>query len=224
MAYRERPSVIPGAAVWQQDSAGPGEVLPDGCMDLLWMDDTIVVAGPDTMAYPVEGDGSTHVGIRFASGMLPGLIGVPAVELQNRRVPLAGLVGPGAVNRARDRFRAAERPDRVLEAYAIELTGDHDQDRRTAAVVTMIKAGRPVAEVARRIGFSDRQLHRHGLQHFGYGPKMLARILRLQQAFGLAGQGRSAATIAVDAGYADQAHLIRECRALTGRSFGDRVS
>ena len=55
-------------------------------------------------------------------------------------------------------------------------------------------------------------------ESFGYGPKTLDRILRfhrfrrLRQASGNA----STAVLAVEAGYADQAHLIRESRRLSG--------
>ncbi|QGN33419.1 helix-turn-helix domain-containing protein [Microlunatus sp. Gsoil 973] len=223
MAYRERASMVPGAVVWRQDSSGPGEVLPDGCMDLLWMDDTIMVAGPDTIAHPVHGDGRAYVGIRFRSGTLPALLGVPAVELRDRRVRLADLVGPRVADRVRDRFARSDHPGRVLEEYAADLIAEHDQDRRTPELLAMISSGLPVAEIGRRIGLGERQLHRHGLQYFGYGPAMLRRILRLQRAFALAESGRPAAMIAARAGYSDQAHLIRDCRALTGRSFGERV-
>jgi AraC-like DNA-binding protein len=48
----------------------------------------------------------------------------------------------------------------------------------------------------------------------GYGPKTLQRILRLRQF--LAASGTDIAAAAVEVGYADQAHLTRECRVLTG--------
>jgi AraC-like DNA-binding protein len=54
----------------------------------------------------------------------------------------------------------------------------------------------------------------------GYGPKRLARILRLQRALGAATaphpEGRSLARVAAEAGYADQAHFSNECLALAG--------
>ena len=60
------------------------------------------------------------------------------------------------------------------------------------------------------------RLHRRSLAAFGYGPKMLDRVLRLQRALGLARSGVPFATTAATAGYADQAHLSREVRSLAG--------
>ena len=53
---------------------------------------------------------------------------------------------------------------------------------------------------------------------FGYGPKTLERVLRFQRLLALARSDRQAglAALAADAGYADQAHLSREVRALCG--------
>ncbi len=52
---------------------------------------------------------------------------------------------------------------------------------------------------------------------FGYGPKTLDRVLRLQRFLAL-GPGRTEPPgwpeLAADAGYADQAHLGHDCRAL----------
>lgn len=52
--YRERAARLAGAVVWQS-AAAPGDppdkrVLPDGCMDLMWFGDELIVAGPDTRA------------------------------------------------------------------------------------------------------------------------------------------------------------------------------
>ena len=51
---------------------------------------------------------------------------------------------------------------------------------------------------------------------FGYGSKVLARVLRLEKAPALARGGLSFATAAAEAGYADQAHLAGEVRVLAG--------
>ncbi|MFD4428948.1 helix-turn-helix domain-containing protein [Nocardia sp. NPDC058497] len=53
---------------------------------------------------------------------------------------------------------------------------------------------------------------------FGYGPKMLARILRFQRALAAVRAGVPAAETAAVTGFADQAHLSREFRDLAGCS------
>ena len=73
-----------------------------------------------------------------------------------------------------------------------------------------------VAVLAARTGLSERQLHRRCLAAFGYGAKTLDRVLRLQRflALGRAHPAAGLAALAVAAGYADQAHLGHDCRAL----------
>lgn len=73
-----------------------------------------------------------------------------------------------------------------------------------------------MSEVAATVGLSERQLHRRSLAAFGYGPKTLTRVLRLNRALTLARGGVPYAEVALVAGYADQAHLAREVRALAG--------
>lgn len=67
--------------------------------------------------------------------------------------------------------------------------------------------------MADRLGLSQRQLHRRCLPLLGYGPRHLSRVLRLQRALAAPG---SLAEVAHACGYADQAHLSREVRDLTG--------
>jgi AraC-like DNA-binding protein len=61
---------------------------------------------------------------------------------------------------------------------------------------------------------------------FGYGPKTLDRVLRLQRflALGRAEPAAGLARLAADAGYADQAHLGHECRALAGATPGELIA
>ncbi|MYW10647.1 helix-turn-helix domain-containing protein, partial [Streptomyces sp. SID2563] len=64
-----------------------------------------------------------------------------------------------------------------------------------------------------------RQLHRRALTAFGYGPKTLARVLRLQRALALVRAGLPYADAALAAGCADQAHLARDMRDLAGTTL-----
>jgi transcriptional regulator GlxA family with amidase domain len=84
----------------------------------------------------------------------------------------------------------------------------------------MARAAVPPARMADRLGLSPRQLHRRCLPAFGYGPRLLTRILRLGQALDAARSGLPLADVAAACGYADQAHLSRDSRALAGAPPG----
>ncbi|MFF4591267.1 helix-turn-helix domain-containing protein [Streptomyces sp. NPDC001388] len=220
--YEERPSRLAGAVVWTNAPVpGPGArpVLPDGCMDLLWNDGRLLVAGPDTRAYVPGGPPTAWAGVRFFPGTAPALLGVPAHELRDRRVELADLWPAARVRRLTGRIAAAAHPVTALEEVALERATPPDPALRR--LVTALAAGRPVSTTADELGLGARRLHRRSLTAFGYGPKTLARILRLQRALGLARAGVPYADTAARAGYADQAHLARDVREFTGTTLSD---
>ena len=81
-------------------------------------------------------------------------------------------------------------------------------------------AGRvSVDQLATAAGISSRQLERRFLREIGIGPKLLGRILRFQQVFRAVERVDSAwASIAVECGYYDQAHLIRDFSQFAGQT------
>jgi AraC-like DNA-binding protein len=201
------------------DTAGTDRVLPDGCTDLIWVDGELLVAGPDTRAHlSTARPRSTYVAVRFAPGAGPAVLGVPAAELRDSRVPLAALWPAAEVRRLADRIGdAGDRPGLLQAAVATRLArGRATPDPVVAAIARHQLAGRSVAATADALGLTERQVHRRSLPAFGYGPKTLARILRFRRAMALARRGTAFAEVAVHAGYADQAHLAREVRALSG--------
>lgn len=221
--YAERASRLAGAVVWTNEPAGDpaGRVLPDGCMDLLWNDGRLLVAGPDTRAYVTGGPGA-WAGVRFPPGTAPALLGVPAHELRDRRVELAELLPAAEVRRLTAAVHAAVDPATGLDEVATRwATAAHPPDPLLRRLVAALGAGRPVAATADELGLGARQLHRRSLNAFGYGPKTLARVLRLQRALALARAGVSFADTAARAGFADQAHLARDVREFTGLPLGE---
>ncbi|WP_369274151.1 helix-turn-helix domain-containing protein [Streptomyces sp. R11] len=222
--YAERASRLPGAVVWTNTPGGPGagRVLPDGCMDLLWNDGRLLVAGPDTRAYVTGGEPTAWAGVRFYPGTAPGFLGVPAHEVRDRRVDLADLWPASEVRRLRGRIEASADTVTALEDVALERAADAERpDPLLRQVVTALDSGHPVSATADQLGYGARQLHRRCLAAFGYGPKTLARILRLQRALALARDGVAFAETAVRAGYADQAHLARDVKELSGVPLGE---
>ncbi|AQS66899.1 helix-turn-helix transcriptional regulator [Streptomyces pactum] len=222
--YAERASRLNGAVVWTNTptAPGPGRVLPDGCMDLLWHDGRLLVAGPDTRAHATGGSPGPWAGVRLYPGTAPALLGVPAHALRDRRVDLTDLWPAARVRRLTARVNAAPDPASGLEEAALSRAADTEPpDPLLRRVVTALDAGRTVAATADELGVSARQLHRRSLAAFGYGPKTLARVLRLQRALALARAGTSLAETAVRSGYADQAHLTRDVRELAGVAPGE---
>ena len=65
---------------------------------------------------------------------------------------------------------------------------------------------------------SERHLRRLVADHTGLEPRTLPRVARFQRFLALSDRAAepSLAALAVRAGYADQAHLTREVRALSG--------
>ncbi len=255
--YREAPPPADLAGhlrcTWTAVTGRPSTVLPDGCLDLMWLDGELVVAGPDTGPAPSRVPAGTEVAaVRFRPGAAPAVLGVPAAELRDARVPLADLWADGAelghrlddaagpaervavlASAVRERLPGAPPVDPVALAVATTLAhpapgearavpeGRRDRPRRRAAAgVVTARAERAgvVAALAEQAGLSERQLHRRCVAAFGYGPKTLDRVLRLQRflALGRAEPGSGLADLAVRAGYADQAHLAHDCRALAG--------
>ncbi|HWE89249.1 MAG TPA: helix-turn-helix domain-containing protein [Pseudonocardiaceae bacterium] len=221
--YAERPPAEPLrgalACTWVRTTApGPPRVhriVPDACLDLIWTGERLIVAGPDTGPHLNHTAPGTLVGVRFVPGVAPAVLGLPASELRDER-PL----WTDVLSDADDLVDELAGTD-IAEATAIlqravlgRLRGYPSAD---IALLRAIRSGASVRALADRFGRTERTVHRQCLAAFGYGPKTLHRVLRFQRALGKARLGRSRfADIAADTGYADQAHLARDVRALAG--------
>ena len=84
--------------------------------------------------------------------------------------------------------------------------------------------GSRVEWLADALGISDRQLRRRFRRFVGYGPKTLDRVLRFRRLVSQSPAIRSGdgdlARLAAELGYADQAHMTRDCVALSGLTPG----
>jgi AraC-like DNA-binding protein len=221
--YTERASSLPGAVVWTTVAGSVTAVVPDGCMDVIWFGDRLLVAGPDTRPHldnpDIEAVGSRLVGVRFAPGMGPSVLGVPADELRDGRVWLDDLWGRSTADRWRDHVATAGPRGRMIEALAAERLEASPVEGEITHVARASRRGDRVDAIAADLGWSERTLRRRCDAAFGYGPKVLARILRFQRAARLVRSGHRLSDAAAVCGYADQSHLSRETRRLTGHSL-----
>jgi AraC-like DNA-binding protein len=224
--------------VWAQvigdgGSVHPHRVLPDGCADVVWIGEAPpVVAGPATGPVVVPlAPRTLVVGIRLRPGAVHGALGAPASELANRDTPLDDIwgaaAGPFAV-RVVDQSSLPARLAAAEAALALRIANADPPDPLIIAATQWLARhpeGR-IEDLARLMDVGARRLRRRFAAAVGYGPKTFQRVLRLQRALTLAGGNArpraslSLAMIAAEAGYADQAHMSRELRALTGRSPG----
>jgi AraC-like DNA-binding protein len=235
--YRELPPPAVLAdwvcCAWVSSRSGGARILPDGCVDLVWTGRRLIVAGPATESHKAtEAPGATKVGVRFRVGAAGAALGMPASELRDENPHAAEVLPAPVVQRIAS---SGSDPERMLMA----LTGAVSARLRDAepadplvraAARALVAPDARVRTVAERLGLSERQLRRRFEDAVGYGPKVLARVLRLQRLLQLAtsagGAGAGGAgdgglsRLAFDAGYADQAHLTRECAALTGVTPG----
>ena len=175
-------------------------------MDLIWWGEGVSVAGPDTRARVVAlRPGSRRKPQNGTSGPRP-QPHANAADVLGRQVA-AGLV---------EELSAGQDPH-VLLRRAVELRGVRALDPLVSAAVRAL--GRPrarVGVVAVELGVSARQLQRRISDAVGYGPKMLQRVLRFRRLQAL--PRAPLAELALDAGYADQAHMTAEVTALAGVS------
>lgn len=208
------------------NSRADGIVLPDGCIDIIWIGDAPpFVAGPATLATASSvAAGVDVVGVRFRPGVAPHLLRVDARELRDRDVPLRAIWPQERAARWFDAMAPAALPDKlsgVSVLIAARLAaGDEDPLVRRAVAWAARDPNCGLDELARECGISERQLRRRFDEAVGYGPKTLQRILRLQRLLWLASDAEQAdrglARLAIAAGYADQPHMTREAVSLTG--------
>jgi AraC-like DNA-binding protein len=199
-------------------------VVPDGCVDITWIDGDLIVAGPDmAVAVTTLAPASTVVGVRFRPGAASRWLGLPMWEIVGSRVALRDFWGGRAgdlAGRIGDAPSTTERM-RVLEAALCQLAPGFAAPPADMGFVFHAlgteSAGRGMATVLDRLDISPRTLRRRCQEAFGYGPKTLDRILRFQRFLGLARRAEEPrlAALAFQAGYADQAHLTREVRRLS---------
>lgn len=197
-------------------------VLPDGCIDLIWRGHELVLAGVDRSANPAPvTPGETVLGIRLRPGVAGAVLGMPASEVLDVRGPLEDVLGPDATVVAE---RIRECGDVAAFALIESLVASRVREARPdplvlAATRRLGFPGSRVEWLAQALGISERQLRRRFHAAVGYGPKTLDRVLRfrrfLSHAPSAAGEG-DLARLAAELGYADQAHMTRECVRLSG--------
>lgn len=233
---------------WRMESeatpptAPPERLLPDGCLELILntsarfrefdaagkdqLQPARFVAGQMTRPVLVAPTGAVQLfGIRFAPGGSVPFLPVLPGELTDRITPLddvASAVGRELSEALETGTTWREKLARV-EAVLLHrlLAAPAPTHSLQPALRQLVATGGcwPIEQLAHELGLSQRQLQRRFLREVGLGPKLLARILRFQQVFrAVEGAHNNWADIAVNCGYFDQAHLIRDFHQFAGQT------
>jgi AraC-like DNA-binding protein len=208
------------AQVTDESAERAGLVLPDGCTDLVWEQGRgAFVAGPDTGPVATTmAAGSMILGVRFRPSAGGPALGIPLSELRDQRADLADL------RPAQARQLTAALDPQVAAVRMLDVAGalvaDGAPDPAVIRAARLLRDPEVRAEdVAAEVGLSLRQLRRRCQAVVGYGPKTLHRVLRFRgfvSRVDARPEVLDLAAIAAEAGYADQAHLTRECGRLSG--------
>lgn len=196
----------------------PTQVLPDGCVDLIWDGRALFVAGPDRCASDAMlAPGSVLTGVRLAAGAATGLLGVPLHAIADQRIALEALWD----GRGRDwQARLEDGADPLAVLHALCASRPLATDAPMGWVFARLAGDDAprLADLLRELGISERALRRRCQDAFGYGAKTLQRILRLQRFLRLVTDHPTLTAAALQAGYGDAPHLVRDSRQLTGLS------
>ncbi len=231
--------------VWEVRDArprrDPERVVPDGCPELIlhlgdpfarrvgrrWLTQPrAFLAGVLTRPWLLRAGPHVHtLGVRFKPGAVAAAFRLSLQESADRELPLARLVGVLEAASLLRRLRAARsrqaRFARVQDWLRprVAAPATRSDARQAVRLILDARGQRRVEEIARTLGWTRRRLERIFARDVGMRPKLFARIVRLNAV--LAGMDESerasAVDIALGAGYFDQAHLLRDFRALAGR-------
>ncbi|WP_395405954.1 helix-turn-helix domain-containing protein [Pseudoduganella sp. UC29_106] len=181
------------------------------------------IGGPLTAPYPALWlPGTTFISAIIEPGRFASLFDIDLDELTNAVLPLDELRIPSA--QLEETLRASDDPQAWVRAFADWLLKLLAR-REGGAVPFVLPAGLlslPTGDIATRCGISVRSLERRFLASYGQSIRDARKMERYVRALGkmMAQPARHGllTRVAMDAGYHDQAHMIRDFIQYTGRA------
>lgn len=234
----ERSVALPHAREWNLPTGSADLIVPLN-QDALRRFDGVADAGgrwlaggllQGTQQGPTLRDTSTPlavVGAHFRPGGLAGFFRAPADEFTDGCLPLDGL-WPGFADRLRERLAGAgglAAPARRLQLLEVALCARLQRytpaDTMVQWALGQLASGQvPIGAVQRASECSPALFIARYRAVCGLAPKRHAALMRFNALLGQAPRRHGWAEAAADAGYADQAHLVREFRRFAGITPG----
>lgn len=218
-----------------QEARPPECILPDGCVELILnfgapfrevkedgkeeQQPLHFLVGQMTRPMLIAPSGQAQLlGIRFHPGGTVPFLRNPMHEVTNQVVELESLDDGNDIKRdlVAGVVDVPSLPQKIAaaETWLIKRLCDCESDSGfvdLAANILRLGGRITLDQLAADAGMSGRHLERRFLRDVGIRPKLFCRILRFQQVFRALEQDSTGwAGVAVDCGYYDQAHLIRD--------------
>ncbi|RYC48008.1 helix-turn-helix domain-containing protein [Pectobacterium zantedeschiae] len=201
-------------------TAGMTLAVPDGCVDILFDCDPLnpkgLVCGTTLEARVADMLHNHHYfGVRFAPGVIPDFLDVMAEEVANHefsflevvpdaRLAFEKIVQERDFSQQISLFNACFTPKLVRKSSSIT----------TSIVRAMVqqKGNIRIDQLETLTGYTCRTIQRQFRQDTGLSPKAFSRILRCQSALNSihSQEDISFSNLAVDLGFSDQSHFLRE--------------
>jgi AraC-like DNA-binding protein len=188
-----------------------------------------IVSGTYERFFVIDTAEETSVlGVHFKPGGAFPFFGLPVSELIDTHVDLEAL-WDGSARELRDRLRRATTPIdkfRVLEAALVaRLSGSFMHHGAVRFALDAFNGSSPttVRDVTERVGLSQRRFIEVFKAQVGLTPKLFYRVQRFQRVLAAVRRGTAPdwSRLALDCGFFDQSHLIRDFVAFSGFSPGE---
>ncbi|GAB7531090.1 hypothetical protein PS3A_35020 [Pseudomonas sp. 3A(2025)] len=205
--------------------------VPDGCVDILFDCDTsrpgAQVCGTPLEAQRVDLLHRHHYfGVRFRPGVIPGFLKSRVEDLAEQQVDLQDVM-PGAQAMIEHIARTAQFGEQMalFNGFAAPELTQKTSDL-TAMVIRKVLAHRGdirISELEALSGYTGRTLQRQFRQDTGMTPKTFCRIIRCQAALNSINTGvdMSFSDLALDLGFTDQSHFLRDFKKLVSTTPTD---
>ncbi|MEL6222960.1 MAG: DUF6597 domain-containing transcriptional factor [Cyanobacteria bacterium J06627_8] len=208
------------------------EVIPDNATDLVMspsLNEFSIVYLPTSEKFSIQLTGPiSYIGVSFRTEQMPMFFGMD-LSLIKSLVPgehttqsLAIQTLVSEVQTLQHHNELANKLDQLLNDRLAQSPNNLGTIKTldisnvlSAMQAAVGEAG--VTAIASHFGLSDRQFRRIMQSLFGFGPKKIQRIMRLQASLR---ELLNPDTLATDDGFYDDAHRIKEIRSLTGLTPG----
>jgi AraC-like DNA-binding protein len=219
-------------------------IVPDGCMEMIfhygdlykqYMPNGDFIIQPRCFVFgqitePLEIEPTGIAGIiaaRFLPNGFTAFANYATSKMNNKAMPLQELFGSAGHELEEKVLGASSHHQRIQQidsflSQQLQFVSVDEIVQSSIEVMLRLKGQLSVQELADNLGTGRRKLERRFADIIGLSPKQLAKIIRLQATLKMLEQNQSGSLteLALDNGYFDQAHFIKDFKEFTGVSPG----